>query len=60
MGLTEKLLRWSKAFDRRRGRAAEIDYDCEAVEVSDLLKEAAERIKGMEQLVDQQRKHAHA
>lgn len=67
MGLAEKLEKWAKLFDETRwrrpherflGRERVHDdggYDVEAVELSDLLSEAAKVLRGRYVLVDEAR-----
>jgi hypothetical protein len=50
--LISRLDKWSKEFDKVRWRDSGA-YDLEAVEVADLMKEAAETLRGFYSLVDQ-------
>lgn len=53
MALTDRLESWSKVFDNIRWETGE--YDVEAIELADLLKEAAQALRGYQIIVDRAR-----
>lgn len=55
MGLAERLEKLAKQLDRGRWNRAPFDYNIDAVEVSDLLTDAARQLRGYHLLVDQAR-----
>jgi hypothetical protein len=61
MSLVARLEKWSKEFDKIRWRDRDRhEYDIEAVEISDLLKEAASAIRGYHMVIDEYRRPLQA
>jgi hypothetical protein len=59
MSLVERLEKWSKEFDKIRWRDSGA-YDLEAVEISDLMKEAADALRGYHMVIDEHRRPLQA